>query len=84
MAAMSVGGEYRFESMAETGFAHEATRLGVEPDRAVEELRRLRHDVLDAFALVRDSLIAHDEDTAGFARAAVDRLSAIPTLGDPR
>ena len=80
LAAMSVGGEYRFGSMTEAGFAVEARRLGVDPDRGVNEVRRLRRGLLGAFELARDQLISIDDETAAFGRAAIDRLATIPTL----
>lgn len=80
VAAMSVGGEYRFGSMTEAGFAVEARRLGVDPDRGVDEVRRLRRGLLGAFEFARDRLISIDDETAEFGRAAIDRFAMIPTL----
>jgi serine/threonine-protein kinase HipA len=80
VAAMSIDGEYHFDSMTEVGFAREARRLGVDPDRAVDEVRRLRRGAVGAFESARDELIEADADTRDFARAAVDRIATIPTL----
>lgn len=80
LAAMSVGGEYRFAAMTDGGLASEAARLGVDQDRALDEVQRLRRNMIDAFEHARDELVSLDDESAEFARTAVDRIAAIPTL----
>ncbi|WP_161489652.1 HipA domain-containing protein [Rathayibacter tanaceti] len=82
-AAMSVDGEYRFDAMSETGFATEARKLGVDAGRAIDEVRRLRHDMVGAFEDARDTLVALDDETTGFARDVVDGVARIPSLTHP-
>ena len=80
LAAMSIDGEYRFDAMSEAGFAKEAKKLGVDGGRAVDEIRRLRRDLVGAFENARDSLVALDDDTTGFAQEVVDGVARIPSL----
>ncbi|AZZ50635.1 HipA domain-containing protein [Rathayibacter festucae] len=79
-AAMSIDGEYRFDAMSEAGFAKEAKKLGVDGGRAVDEIRRLRRDLVGAFESARDSLVALDDDTTSFAQEVVDGVARIPSL----
>ncbi|MDY0913432.1 HipA domain-containing protein [Rathayibacter festucae] len=79
-AAMSIDGEYRFDAMSEAGFAKEAKKLGVDGGRAVDEIRRLRRDLVGAFEDARDSLVALDDDTTSFAQEVVDGVARIPSL----
>ncbi|PPF30971.1 type II toxin-antitoxin system HipA family toxin [Rathayibacter tritici] len=79
-AAMSIDGEYRFDAMSDAGFAKEAKKLGVDGGRAVDEVRRLRRDLVGAFEIARDSLVTVDDDTTSFAQEVVDGVARIPSL----